>query len=490
MKKILSAEQTRAADAFTIANEPITSVELMERAAHCFVEAFVQLYDNQASVCVVVGKGNNGGDGLAIARMLNEKGVTVSVKLKALDGLSADANVNLQRLYIEPQLLEKPYDFNNADVIIDALFDSGLNRPLSGEFAALVTAMNQSGKPIVSVDIPSGLMADNISLDSTIVEARQTLTFQRPKLTFLFPESGGYCGDLEVLDIGLDEDFIEAQETPYFMLDKSDISIPSRKKFDHKGKFGHAQFFVGSKGKMGAAVLSTTAALRVGAGLVTAHIPSRGEEILQTAVPEAMVTLDQDQDIVSSGELLPKTNAICIGPGIGTAEKTKVWLSRFLANIDMPVILDADAINIIAADQVLLNAIRGKAILTPHLGELERLIGPTKNGLDRLQKVVDLASAYNVVFIVKGAYTAVVAPSGQVFFNSTGNPGMATAGSGDVLAGVIVGLLAQGLSLVDSAKTSVYIHGSAGDKAKKALGEPSIVASDLLQYLPKTITNV
>jgi hydroxyethylthiazole kinase-like uncharacterized protein yjeF len=490
VKKILTAAQTREADAFTIVHEPISSIELMERASLAFLKAFDSYANKDQKVYVVVGPGNNGGDGLAIARLLAEKGTDVTVVVAKTEKRSPDAQVNLNRLGFEPLIWSEDIDLSKTDIIIDALFGSGLDRPLSGNYVQMIQSINKSQAKVVAVDVPSGLMVDTAVVNPSVVKADLTITFQRPKLSFFFPQSGTHCGQVVVVDIGLDENFIESQSTNYYVLEASDVRLSKREKFGHKGQYGHVQVFAGSKGKMGAAVLCAQAVMRVGAGLVTAHVPKRGEVILQTCIPEAMITLDEHADFVSTGGVMEKANVLCIGPGLGLSPATLKWMSQLLVDCQLPLLIDADAINLIAQDHTLLDSLAGKAIMTPHLGELERLIGPFQNGLEALEKTKRFASRYDVVMLIKGAHSAVVLPNGEVIFNQTGNPGIATAGSGDVLSGMVAGFLAQGVNRKDALLRAIYYHGLAGDFAAKGLGEPSIMASDLLKYIPIALCNV
>jgi len=490
MKKVLTAAQLKATDEFTIDHEPIKSIDLMERASQCFVQSFMELFPNKCAVLVLVGPGNNGGDGLAIGRLLHMQGYAIQVASLPDMNFSKDVQVNRARLGFPMKSLNEYESFESFDVIIDALFGSGLSRPIEGQYKIVIESVNAANKTVVAVDLPSGLIPDRVQEGAAIIRATHTLTFQSPKLTFLIPETGGYCGEVQVLDIGLDLGFIERLACHYYVIEASDVQLAARKKFAHKGRFGHVQLFAGSKGKMGAAVLCTKAALLSGAGLATTHIPARGESIVQISVPEAMVVLDDHQDIITNGQLLPKTNAICIGPGIGKDRQTTAWLHTFLAEANLPMVLDADALHILASHQELLSLVAGKAILTPHLGELERLLGPTKNGIERLEGSLALAAAYDLIILIKGAHSSVVTPAGDVYFNSTGNAGMAKGGSGDVLAGLIAGFLAQGFSREEATIKAVYLHGAAGDSAKKDLGEYSIMASDLLERIPQAICNV
>lgn len=493
MKKIISAAQTRDTDQYTIENEPIPSIDLIERASLAFVNKFMDLYEKSQAVIVISGSGNNGGDGLAVARLLSERGYKVrAVLVRFGDSLTHDCQVNLERLNGQViELLEGSTIPNFEEpIMIDAIFGSGLNRPVESWLKQLIEQINDFEKQVVSIDIPSGLMADDINEEACVIKAQQTITFQREKLSFLFPESGKFCGDLHVVDIGLNENFIQSLASKHFMLDLDDVTLPVRSNFDHKGTYGHLQVFAGSKGKMGAAHLAAKAALRSGVGLCSIHTAGCGLDVLQTNLPEAMVVDDKNENVISSGRILAKANAICVGPGIGTDPETILWFEEFLEHLKKPAVLDADAINIIGQNQYLMDFLPKGTILTPHLKELERMIGESANGLDRLEKVKKLTERYGIYILIKGAYSAIVTPQSEVFFNPTGNPGMATAGSGDVLAGIIGSLLAQGLSSKQALISSVYLHGLAGDIAKKELGEPSIMASDLLNNLPKSISNV
>jgi len=490
VKKILTASQTREADTFTILHEPIPSIELMERASLAFLKAFNSYANQVQKIYVVAGPGNNGGDGFAIARLLVEQGADITVLMTKTEKRSPDAQVNLDRLGFEPLIWSEEIDLSTADIIIDALFGSGLDRPLVGEYAQMVKSINESSAKVVAVDVPSGLMVDTVAIVPSIVKADLTITFQRPKLSFFFPQSGAHCGQVVVVDIGLDENFIESESSNYYILEASDVQLPKREKFAHKGRYGHVQVFAGSKGKMGAAVLCTQAVMRVGTGLVTTHVPTRGELVLQTCIPEAMITLDEHADFISSGRVMEKTNVLCLGPGLGVHPATLKWMTQLLLDCQLPMLIDADAINLIAQDHALLDSLAGKAILTPHLGELERLIGPFQNGLEALEKTKYFAKCYDVVMLIKGAYSAVVLPNGEVIFNQTGNPGMATAGSGDVLSGMVAGFLAQSFNRKEALLRAVYYHGLAGDLATKSLGESSIMASDLLKFIPIALCNV
>lgn len=494
MKRIIDAAQTRAADAFTIKHEPIPSIQLMERASKAFVERFVQLVGVNVTVHVVCGVGNNGGDGFAITRLLSEKGYLVTASLiKLAEKLSPDCETNFEQLTQLPEVVHASEEFKvKGDVVIDAVFGSGLNRPVKGWVAEVIKKINTSLCKVVSVDIPSGLFADELNLEGEIIQADATIGFQRPKLAFLIPESGRFVGQWYSVDIGLDEGFIESQPSSFHLVEAADVALtlPNRQKFQHKGDFGRVQVFSGSLGKMGAALLCSKAVLRTGAGLLTTHIPGCGYDIIQTGLPEAMVTVDEGINYMKSGSLLSNTNVVCIGPGIGTEGTTARWFRSLLEDIQVPMVIDADALNLIAVDLDLLDLIPEGSVLTPHVGEFHRLFGDFKNGLERIEKMKRVSSDRKLVILLKGAHSVVAFPSGKVVFNTTGNEGMATAGSGDVLSGVITGLMAQGVKSEGATMAGVYLHGLAGDLAEKKIGKMSLMASDLLNELPKAINNV
>lgn len=495
MKKIISALQTRATDEYTISNEPILSIDLMERAAMAFVKVFEGLTPLSSVVHIVCGTGNNGGDGLAIARILNQQGYRVRVSIvRYSNQMSPNCQMNLNRLdKQEVAIINEALDFTvQEDVVIDAIFGSGLNRPADGLAGQVIEKINASDVKVISIDIPSGIFPDKVSLRGQVIQAYHTITFQRPKLTFLIPETGKYVGEFSVVDIGLNEKFIQSQNSDYEMIEADDIRkfLPKRAKFQHKGDFGRVQVFAGSLGKIGAALLCSSAVLRTGAGLLTVHVPRCGYEILQSGLPEAMLTVDGQSELISDGVILRDTNAFCVGPGIGRAALTTKWLEGFLRSVEVPLVLDADALNIIANDQSLLDLLPKYSILTPHVGEFHRLFGHCKDGLERIELMKSVALTKNLVIVLKGAHTAIALPNGEVIFNSTGNVGMATGGSGDVLSGVIAGLLAQGLTSEAAAMAGVFLHGMAGDLAEKNLGKMSLMASDLLVELPKAIINV
>lgn len=496
MDKILSAAQTRAADQYTIKHEPISSLDLMERASCAFVDCLKTYLTEKPQIHVICGPGNNGGDGFAIARMLHEAGYEVHCSLIDFGAsLSLDCKANLDRLssLLDVKMVKQAEELKLEEgLVIDALFGSGLNRPASGLPAAIIDKVNASGIPVASVDIPSGLFADEVNLSGSIIQATLTISFQLPKLSFLIPESGRFAGEWEAVDIGLDPDFTNEQEGDHFLVTEASVSrlMPARPKFAHKGTFGRVQMVAGSKGKMGAAMLCGEACLKSGAGLLTIHVPAVGLNPMQTVLREAMATVDDCSDHVSGVPVMDKVNVICAGPGLGTHEDTVKALTILIKATNAPMVLDADALNIIASQPGLLKHVPKGSVLTPHVGEFERLFGEFDNGLDRIKKMCEIAVTNQLVLVLKGAHSAIATPEGEIYFNTSGNSGMATAGSGDVLAGVITGLMAQGLSGANAAIAGVFVHGMAGDLAKNKAGKMSLVASNLLSELPKALSNV
>jgi ADP-dependent NAD(P)H-hydrate dehydratase / NAD(P)H-hydrate epimerase len=491
--KILPVKLIREADQYTIEHEPITDIDLMERAAHGCFEWIYREIPVTTPVRVIAGTGNNGGDGLAIARMLSEKDYKVFLYLTGdPEKLSPSAKINFDRLpdAIPVSLLgeDKPEpSFEEKDVIIDAIFGSGLARPVSGFYAKLISWINDAGCMVVSIDVPSGLFVDKTVFDVTdpvVVKAHYTLTFAPPKLAFFFPENARFTGIWELIDIGLSPTFIESVSVKNFMITKATVKplLKERKKYDHKGTFGHALLISGSRGKMGAAVLAAGGCLRSGAGLVTVHIPASGINILQTAIPEAMLSIDEHETCFGEVPTLDRFNAIGIGPGLGTNPLSQTAM-KVLIQQGIPLVIDADALNILAENPTWLSFLPKGSILTPHPGEFERLAGKSANDFEQNQRQRELSIKYGCYIILKRANTAITTPAGNCFFNTTGNPGMGTGGSGDVLTGIITGLMAQHYPPLEACLTGVYLHGLAGDLAARASGEEALIAGDLIKEL-------
>ncbi len=492
--KILSAAEIREWDEYTIRHEPIPSIELMERAATACVNWITAHYPDTTSFGIFCGKGNNGGDGLAIARLLMERNHPVTVHILEFGHLGTDDfQTNLARLhkwsgadihFIQSE--ENIHPLPADQVIIDALFGSGLNRALEGLTAKLVENINHSGNEIISIDVPSGLFTDRSSQSAPCIHATHTLSFQCYKPAFLFAENGEATGQVHLLDIGLHPDFYRTIPGRFEWVDAAFIHPihKPRKRYAHKGNFGHALLVAGSYGKMGAAVLAARSCLRSGAGLLTCHIPKCGYDILQTAVPEAMLMTDFNSSFNTRIEDdLSKYDAIGVGPGLGTASETKMMLRDIMDAYRNPLVLDADALNLLASQKDLLKLIPAGSILTPHPREFERLFGASANDFDRALLALEKARELACIIVLKGHHSFIATAEGRGFFNSTGNPGMATAGSGDVLTGILTGLLAQGYSSIETALLGVYIHGLAGDKALENSAEEALIAGDITAHL-------
>ncbi len=497
--KILSAAAIRQWDQYTIQYEPISSIDLMERAASKSVEWLLANYPGASSFGIFCGKGNNGGDGLAIARMLIEKKYDVSIHILDPKAIgfghlgTEDFQTNLTRLhhllvtdihFIQSE--QHLHPFPVGQIIIDAILGSGINREVEGMTANLVDHINNSGCEVISIDIPSGLFVDQSSKGIKTVKANHTLSFQCYKKALLVAENELTIGEVHILDIGLHNEYGEKLNSKDQLIDAEIIKsiYRPRNKFSHKGNFGHALLIAGSYGKMGAAVLAAKACMRSGVGLLTSHIPKCGYDILQSTVPETMVLTDFNSSFITKVEDDPtKYNAIGIGPGIGTAIETQTMLKELLTTYKKPIVIDADALNCIAMEQKLLELIPEGSILTPHPKEFERLFGKTANDFERIDLAMQKAKELNCVIVLKGHHTLIATPDGSGYFNSTGNAGMATAGSGDVLTGIITGLLAQGYTSSNAAMLGVYIHGLAGDMAANELSQESMMASDIIDNI-------
>ena len=494
--KILASTQLKELDKYTIVHKPIASIDLMERAARALTDAIVRRWDKSFEVVVFAGPGNNGGDALAVARMLSQKGYHVEVFLFNTKGqLSEECQANLNCLktcgsiyFTEISTQFDPPALTENHLVIDGLFGSGLNKPLNGGFASVVKYINASKAQVVAIDIPSGLMGEDntYNIRPHIIHADVTLSIQLPKLSFLFPENEDIVGEWELLDIGLKQSFIDAAPSTYSILEETEVRslIRPRKRFSHKGTFGHGLLIAGSYGMAGASILAAKACLKSGIGLLTVHVPIHNHDLLQTTVPEAIVHTDIQERYFAQPMHLHRYSALAIGPGLGQEEDTALAMMEQIQGSSLPIVLDADAINILSTHRNWLSRLPKRCILTPHLGELERLIGKCMDTYERLTKVKELAAYLQSYIIVKGAWTTIVTPEGNFYFNPTGNPGMATGGSGDVLTGILLGLLAQGYSREEACKLGVYIHGMAGDIAAEEKTQMGMTAADIIEALP------
>ena len=491
--EIFSAEQIRAWDAYTISHEPISSIDLMERAASSCLNWLEKNDYPGRSFSIYCSKGNNGGDGLALARMLSVQDCPVTVYILEFGHIGTeDFQVNLARLHqtsVEVRFIqgkEHFYPVVPGEVLIDALFGSGLNRKLEGVAEELVRHLNASGNEIIAIDIPSGMFVSSTSRGNTIIRSTHTLSFQCYKAAFLMPENEPFVGEVHILDIGLAPDYLRQVTGEAELLDEAIIGaiFKPRKNFAHKGNFGHALLIAGSYGRMGAAVLASRSCLRAGAGLLTCQVPGCGSTILQTTLPEAMIGVDADEKIHTAvaGEL-DKFSVIGIGPGIGTDERTVVLLRDVFSRFRKPMVLDADALNILGLHPELWELVPPYSILTPHPKEFQRLFGPSPDDFSRLEKAGEQARKHQCIIVLKGHYTYIAMPGGKGYFNSTGNAGMAKGGSGDVLTGILTALLSQGYSPGEAALLGVYLHGLAGDCAAAAWSQESMLPSDLTEHL-------
>jgi hydroxyethylthiazole kinase-like uncharacterized protein yjeF len=497
--KILSATQLKEADKYTIDNEPILPINLMERAAGLCANRIMELSSPAAIHYVFCGKGNNGADGLAIARMLASAKRKVEVfVIEYTDQSTGEFATNFKRIdtqsFATIHSIKKTTEIKlpkkENTIIIDALIGTGINKPVEGLLAEVIDFINQSGIPVISIDMPSGLPCDSNTASETIIKAGKILSFHAPKLTFLFADFYQYAGDFEILDIGLIRSFTETLPGNYAILTKQIIKnlITSRPKFSHKGTFGHALLLAGSKDKMGAALLAAKACLRSGAGLLTTHIPSCGCQSMQTALPEAMVNIDDNKDYISAYPHIIAYSAAAIGPGIGKEKETAQVLKVLIQETKTPLVIDADAINILAENKTWISFLPSGTVLTPHPKEFDRLCGTHTSDFERLQTCKEFAFKHKLIIVLKGTYTAIVCPDNRVFFNSTGNAALAKGGSGDVLTGIILGLMTRGYNPQTASMIGVYLHGLAADLYTKKYSRETMLAGDLINILQTAFT--
>lgn len=496
--KILSTAQIRAWDAHTIAHLPISSLDLMENASRAFVGKFVELYDSAHEVLVVCGIGNNGGDGLAIGRILQEMGYQVSaLVVRHSSNASADFTINFERAkdifpITEVQQIEAlPTLPASSTVIIDAILGSGLHTSLRGLVGKVVNWINETALPVVAVDIASGLFADLPTpfQSEYIIKPTHTIAFEVPKLAFLLPQNAPFVGEWHIVPIGLEAQYGRQVATDFQLLTPDLVGkiLKKRPKFGHKGTFGHSLLIGGSYGKIGAMVLATRACLHSGTGLATAYIPQIGYQILQTAVPEAMCLVDNEAHFIRQFPDIQSFQAIGVGMGLGTKEASSKAFFEFLKQAPSHVVIDADALNILGMHKEMLEYLPAQSILTPHPKEFERLTRPTSDNFERLEILRNFAQTYQVYVLLKGAHTALATPEGKVYFNNTGNSGMATGGSGDVLTGIITGFLAQGYKAFEASALGMYVHGLAGDLAISMQAPHALTASDLITHIGKAL---
>ena len=499
MLPLLTAPQIREADGYTILHEPITSVDLMERAAKAFAGCFVEHFpDRSRAITIYCGTGNNGGDGLVVAQLLHYLEYTnLSVKIARFsDKASDDFNVNLQRLQQTSILtvILKPGDAiapETSAILIDALLGSGLNKPLSGDLKDLVMYLNTLNAEVVAVDVPTGFFTEGMTdKEAVVFNADLAITFQQPRLNFLLPESATAMRRWQFVDIGIDKDFVQSLHSPYHWVEAKDITeiLKPRRRFSHKGTYGHALIIAGQDKTMGAALLSSAASACAGAGLTTACIPESGLTALNSYLPELMA-------IIRRGDQQPvidwtQFSAVAIGPGLGKEKSALTLFENVLNSYQQPIVIDADAINLLAANIQLWPKVPKGSILTPHMKEFDRLFGEHANWWQRLETGTQKAKQHGVYIVLKNDYTITFAPDGTVYFNSTGNPAMATGGMGDVLTGVITSLLAQKYSPLEACLAGVFIHGRAGDELALSNRLNVVLPGELAKQLPATMAKL
>ena len=502
--KIFTSAQIHELDKYTITHEPIKSIDLMERASKAITEAIMSRWTTMTPVVVFAGPGNNGGDALAVARMLANQGYNVSVYLFNISGkLSDDCAANRQRVhdckrikgFMEVTTKFDPPELSADTLVVDGLFGSGINKPLAGGFAALVKYINQCPAKVVSIDMPSGLMTEDNSYNvrANIIKADLTLTLHGKKLSMFLADCQEFLGKIQVLDIRLSREYVNKTEAAYTLLEESDIRsrLLHRDDFAHKGSMGNALLIAGSYGMSGAAILASRACLRSGVGKVTVHTPRKNYGIMQVSVPEAVLHMDHEETYFSESVDSDDFDALGIGPGLGQQENTAIAFITQLNRAQCPVVVDADGLNILANHRAWITQLPKGIILTPHPKEFDRLSSSPSNGsYERLHRAQEMAQSLHAYIILKGHYSALCMPNGHVVFNPTGNSGMATAGSGDVLTGIITALLARGYRRADACVVGMYMHGLAGDLAAKDLGKESLVAGDIVRYLPKAFLSL
>lgn len=500
--KIFSGEQIAGIDKLTIIRESISDVELMERASRALTTWLSSHYPVNTRIAVVAGPGNNGGDALVVARLLHQLGYVVNLFLPVLGNSRSAANQeNLSRLADIPAVgifeMDKKDNFpdlSDYDLIVDGLYGSGLNRPLSGFVGDVIDWINHAQVPVVSIDLPSGLLGgENQYNDGAKIKATITLTLEFPKLSLFFAENEPYFGTWVIIPFGLNQKAIYETVTRYNFLEQNQLLslLKVRSKFAHKGTAGHGLLLAGSKGMSGAAQLACRGALRAGAGLITVHLPGAAALALQIGLPEAISSIDPEPDFISELPDLGKFRAVAAGPGINTQPMTREVIKRLISEVNVPLVLDADALNILALHPSLLKNLNSKTILTPHPAEFDRLSGIVcKLEEERFGIAEQFVHSYGLILILKGAYTRIFLPDGTVWFNSTGNPGMATAGSGDVLTGILLGLLSQGYSPTDAAKLGVFLHGRSADLKVDASSQESLLASEIADHLGEAFASL
>lgn len=513
--QLATAEQMRACDRIAIESFGIPGAVLMENAGHGTVESMARHYGPLAGkvVSIFVGPGNNGGDGLVMARHLYQRGARPRVLLLvAAETVRGDAALNLKAVrelpiplvtvLSEADLRDAEHELARSDLVVDALFGTGLTREAGGHFAEAIRRINEFSCPVVAVDVPSGLDSDSGETLGAAVRADLTCTYGLAKPGLVIEPGREAAGVVEVLDIGIPPEAVAQAGVALEFLEAKTVAgwLPRRRPAGHKGTYGHLLLLAGSEGKTGAALLAAHGALRSGVGLVTLCVPEPLNPIFDAALPEAMTVvlpasttapLDADHHVVA--EALLRKQVLVVGPGLGTAAGTARLVKRLYQEVTLPLVVDADALNILAGAPEFLGKANAPRILTPHPGEMARLLGKSTAAVqqDRRRAAVALAREYRVWVVLKGAGTVIAAPDGRLAVNSTGNPGMAAGGMGDVLAGLIGGLLCQGLAPWEASCLGVHVHGLAGDLLATEYGvQFGFLASELAAALPRAFRQV
>lgn len=494
--KIFTTQQLKELDAYTIKHEPIDSYALMERAAVAMSKIILQRIGKDRHFIVFAGPGNNGGDALAIARILAEHGATVDAYIFNIGSkirencATNEAKLNGMKSVKVTEITSQfdPVKMSEKDIVIDGLFGTGLNKPLGGGFAGLVRYINTQPAYVISIDIPSGLMGEDNSFNvrQNIIKADLTLTIELPKLAYYLADTACYAGEVVKVPIGLSQEYIAQNSTPFTTIEAGDVAaiLKHRDPFGHKGTFGHGLLVAGSYGMAGASILAARACMRSGIGKLTVHAPSCNHAILQQAVPEAIISPDGGTNYFSHAESTVSYDAQAVGPGLGHFHDSHDAFIEQVRSSSVPLVIDADGINILSEHKLWLTQLPPKTILTPHPGEFSRLSETSRSSYTMLHKAREMAMQYQFYVVLKGHYTFVNTPEGHTYINTSGNSGMATAGSGDVLTGIILSLLAQGYTQADACRLGVFLHGLAGDMAANRLSEESMTASDIIDSLP------
>jgi len=511
--KIVSVAQMQSLDRRASAEYKIPSLLLMENAGRGFVDLLVASYGRVSGkrVLILAGHGNNGGDGLVAARHLRMRGAEVAVYLfSEIEHVRGDARVSLDiwqatggRLSLEGDPLSEglSLDLAQCDYVVDALLGTGLSKSVTGVDAEAIERINACGKTVIAMDIPSGISADTGEVLGTAVRANATFTMALPKWGHFLQDGLEHRGQLKIVDIGIPPALVDATEIKCDWLRPAFLKgcLSPRKQGVHKGSLGHLLVVAGSVGKRGAAQMSALAALRTGTGLVTLALPRSLDngsplstlEMMTLPLPESeagTIALSAEKILVDA---LAGKQALAMGPGLSQHPETQALVRQLISECTLPMVIDADAINAIASDVTILKRKKGPIILTPHPGEMGRLIGKPAAEIqkDRFLVARRFAETWDVILVLKGAHTVIASPDGSLRVNNTGNPGMASAGTGDALTGIVSGLLAQGLQALDAASLGVWLHGAAGDLAAEERGEAGLLSSDLIEKMPKAISD-